>query len=69
MFNLLKSNRLDNLCEWYKNCEQVTAFARTWARSGELEFFLDNAAQEAVFQLMIQTYNKAHLTGNPEESS
>jgi alpha-amylase len=44
----------------------LPAFASTWAGSGRLEFFLGNAAQQAVFQLMIQAYNKARLTGNQE---
>ncbi|MCP4426934.1 MAG: glycosyltransferase [Chloroflexi bacterium] len=44
----------------------LPAFASTWAGSGGLEFFLGNEAQKAVFQLMIQAYNKARLTGEPE---
>ena len=43
----------------------LPAFPSTWAGSGGLEFFLGNEAQRAVFQLMIQAYNKAGLTGNP----
>ncbi len=43
----------------------LPAFASTWAGSGGLEFFLGNEAQKAVYQLMIQTYNKAQLTGEP----
>lgn len=43
----------------------LPAFASTWAGSGGLEFFLGNGAQWAVFQLMIQAYNKACLTANP----
>ncbi|MDT8304386.1 MAG: glycosyltransferase [Anaerolineae bacterium] len=43
----------------------LPAFASTWAGSGGLEFFLGNDAQSAVFQLMVQAYNKALLTGNP----
>ena len=43
----------------------LPAFAGTWAGSGGLEFFLGNDAQQAVFQLMMQAYNKARLTGNP----
>ena len=34
----------------------------SWAGSGGLEFFLGNAAQQAVFQLMLHAYNKARLT-------
>jgi alpha-amylase len=41
----------------------LPAFASTWAGSGGLEFFLGNEAQKAVYQLMIQAYNKARLTG------
>jgi alpha-amylase len=44
----------------------LPAFASTWAGSGGLEFFLGNEAQRAVFQLMIQAYNKARLTENPK---
>jgi alpha-amylase len=44
----------------------LPAFPSTWAGSGGLEFFLGNDAQRAVFQLMMQAYNKAKLTGNPE---
>jgi len=43
----------------------LPAFAGTWAGSGGLEFFLGNEAQRAVFQLMMQAYNKAWLTGRP----
>ncbi len=43
----------------------LSPFASTWAGSGGLEFFLGNDAQPAVFQLMIQAYNKALLTGKP----
>jgi alpha-amylase len=43
----------------------LPAFASTWAGSGGLEFFLGNDAQNAVFQLMIQAYNKALMTGRP----
>lgn len=43
----------------------LSSFASTWAGSGGLEFFLGNNAQQAVFQLMIQAYNKALLTGKP----
>ncbi|MCB9421983.1 MAG: glycosyltransferase [Ardenticatenaceae bacterium] len=43
----------------------LPAFASTWAGSGGLEFFLGNEAQKAVYQLMIQAYNKARLTGEP----
>ncbi|HEX2999720.1 MAG TPA: glycoside hydrolase [Armatimonadota bacterium] len=41
-------------------------FPTTWAGSGGVEFFLGNAVQQAVFQLMHHAYNKARLTGNPE---
>jgi alpha-amylase len=40
----------------------LPAFASTWAGSGGLEFFLGNDVQRAVFQLMMQAYNKARLT-------
>ncbi|PQJ33644.1 hypothetical protein BSZ35_02660 [Salinibacter sp. 10B] len=41
----------------------LSPFPSTWAGSGGLEFFLGNAAQQAVHMLMIQTYQKARLTG------
>lgn len=41
-------------------------FPTTWAGSGGMEFFLGNAAQEAVFQLMIHTFGVARLTGDPD---
>ncbi len=44
----------------------LPAFASTWAGSGGLEFFLGNEAQQAVFQLMLQAYNMARLTGHAE---
>ena len=43
----------------------LSPFASTWAGSGGLDFFLGNAAQQAVFQLMNQAYQKAILTQNP----
>lgn len=43
----------------------LPAFASTWAGSGGLEFFLGNDVQRAVFQLMMEAYNKAVLTANP----
>lgn len=43
----------------------LPVFASTWAGSGGLDFFLGNDAQRAVYQLMVQAYNKARLTGNP----
>jgi alpha-amylase len=44
----------------------LPAFASTWAGSGGLEFFLGNGAQQAVFHLMMQAYQKACLTGDPD---
>lgn len=43
----------------------LTAFASTWAGGGGLEFFLGNDAQRAVFRRMMQAYQKACLTGDP----
>src|SRR5262249_20801600 len=40
-------------------------FPSTWAGSGSMEFFLGNAAQQAVFQLMIHTFGVARLTQDP----
>jgi alpha-amylase len=42
----------------------LPAFPCTWAGNGGMEFFLGNAAQQAVFQLMMLAYNKAVLTKN-----
>lgn len=42
----------------------LPALPSTWAGSGGLEFFLGNAAQQAVFQLMLQAYNMASLAGD-----
>jgi alpha-amylase len=43
----------------------LPVFPTTWAGSGGLEFFLGNAAQQAIFQLMIHTYGVARLSENP----
>jgi alpha-amylase len=43
----------------------LSPFPSTWAGSGGLEFFLGNDAQQAVYMLMMQTYQKARLTGDP----
>jgi alpha-amylase len=40
----------------------LPVFPASWAGSGGLEFCLGNAAQQAVFQLMLHAYNKARLT-------
>ncbi|MDM8000751.1 MAG: glycoside hydrolase family 57 protein [Dehalococcoidia bacterium] len=40
----------------------LPAFPSTWAGEGGLEFFLGNPAQQAVFHLMLEAYNKAQLT-------
>jgi alpha-amylase len=40
----------------------LPAFPSTWAGEGGVEFFLGNPAQQAVFQLMLEAYNKAQLT-------
>ena len=44
----------------------LPVFPTTWAGSGGMEFFLGNAAQQAILQLMIHTFGVARLTGNPE---
>ncbi|MEO7001711.1 MAG: glycoside hydrolase family 57 protein [Ktedonobacterales bacterium] len=41
-------------------------FPTTWAGSGGMEFFLGNAAQQAILQLMISTFGVARLTGDPD---
>ena len=40
-------------------------YPTTWAGSGGMEFFLGNAAQQAIFQLMTHTYGVARLSENP----
>ncbi|MFH1415167.1 MAG: glycoside hydrolase [Elusimicrobiota bacterium] len=42
---------------------RVKEFGATWAGSGGMEFFLGNAAQQAIFRLMHHILNKAKLTG------
>ena len=42
----------------------LPVFPSTWAGSGGMEFFLGNAAQQAIFQLMLHVYNTALLTKN-----
>jgi alpha-amylase len=42
----------------------LPAFPSTWAGSGGLEFFTGNDAQQAIFRLMNEAYQKARLTGN-----
>lgn len=44
----------------------LSAFPSTWAGGGGMEFFLGNAAQQAIFQLMLHAYNKARMTQNPD---
>jgi alpha-amylase len=44
----------------------LPVFPTTWAGSGGMEFFLGNAAQQAIFQLMIHTFGVARLTDNPK---
>ena len=43
----------------------LPAYPTTWAGSGGMDFFLGNAAQQAIFQLMIHTYGIARLTESP----
>ena len=43
----------------------LPVFPSTWAGSGSMEFFLGNAAQQAILQLMIHTYGVARLTEDP----
>jgi alpha-amylase len=43
----------------------LPVFPTTWAGSGGMEFFLGNAAQQAIFQLMTHTYGVARLSENP----
>jgi len=44
----------------------LPVFPTTWAGSGGMEFFLGNAAQQAIFQLMSHCYSVAQLTDKAE---
>jgi alpha-amylase len=44
----------------------LPVFPTTWAGSGGMEFFLGNAAQQAILQLMIHTFGVARLSGDPQ---
>jgi len=44
----------------------LPAWGCTWAGEGGLDFFLGNASQQAIFRLMLSSYNKALLTRKPE---
>jgi alpha-amylase len=44
----------------------IPAYTCTWAGSGDMNFFLGNAVQQTLFQLMLAAYNKALLTKNPK---
>lgn len=44
----------------------LPAYPSTWAGEGGMEFFLGNNVQQALFQLMLHTYNKAILSENHE---
>ena len=58
----------ETLARWGRDAFHMPlpVFPTTWAGSGGMEFFLGNAAQQAVFQLMIHTLAVARLTGQPE---
>ncbi|HKL87511.1 MAG TPA: glycosyltransferase, partial [Salinibacter sp.] len=58
------SEALDRYGETSDNLP-LSPFPSTWAGSGGLEFFLGNAAQQAVHMLMLQVYQKARLTEDP----
>lgn len=44
----------------------LPAYTCTWAGNGDMDFFLGNAVQQVLFQLMLSAYNKALLTKNPK---
>lgn len=44
----------------------LPVFPSTWAGSGGMEFFMGNAAQDAIFRLMSYVYGAAKLTENPD---
>ncbi len=56
------------LAEWGSAAHHLPlpVFPTTWAGSGGMEFFLGNAAQQAILQLMIHAFGVARLTGKPE---
>jgi alpha-amylase len=56
------------LAEWGAGAYHLPlpVFPTTWAGTGGMEFFLGNAAQQAILQLMLHTFGVARLTGNPE---
>jgi alpha-amylase len=44
----------------------LPVYPTTWAGTGGMEFFLGNAAQQTIFQLMSYIYNLAKVTGNAD---
>jgi alpha-amylase len=58
----------ETLARWGRDAYPMPlpVFPTTWAGSGGMEFFLGNAAQQAILQLMIHTFGVARLTGQPE---
>jgi alpha-amylase len=44
----------------------LPVYPGTWAGSGGMEFFMGNAAQQHIFQLMGYVYSMAKLTENPD---
>jgi alpha-amylase len=44
----------------------LPVYLSTWAGSGGMEFFMGNAAQQHLFQLMGYVYSMAKLTENPD---
>ena len=44
----------------------LPVFPTTWAGSGGMEFFMGNAAQQAIYQLMAHCYSVAQLTGKAD---
>ena len=62
---LMPSEALDRFGEGAYHLP-LPVFPTTWAGNGSLDFFLGNAAQQALLQLMIHTFSVARLTGDPE---
>ena len=63
MQTLKPSEAITNFCRQSYHLP-LPAYPCTWAGEGGMEFFLGNVAQQAVFQLMLLSYNKALMTRN-----
>jgi alpha-amylase len=62
---LTPGEAVDEFGGGFKPVLPLPEFGTTWAGSGGMEFFLGNAAQQAIFRLMHSVLHKARLTGDP----